>query len=151
MEDGPAHPRCVGQRTTVGGSAPNYLTVAGSSLFVSNGNNDMIERIDLASGEMQAKQRIVPSPLVAGLRGVGPSGMVVSPDGARLYVAESGINAIAVLDARTLQVLGHIPTRVPIPRGDLARRPPSHLRQLQRLLATDRTPARRSRRAISLG
>ena len=36
--------------------------------------------------------------------------MAVSPDGSRLYVAESGINAIGVLDARTLQVLGHIPT-----------------------------------------
>lgn len=95
--------------TTVGGSAPNYLTVAGGSLFVSNGNNDMIERIDLATGKLQAKQRIVPSPLVSRLRGVGPAGMVVSPDGTKLYVAESGINAIGVLDARTLQVLGHIP------------------------------------------
>jgi YVTN family beta-propeller protein len=95
---------------TVGGSAPNYLAVSGGSLFVSNGNNDLIERIDLSTGKLLAKQRIVPSPLVARLRGVGPSGMVVSPDGTRLYVAESGINAIGVLDARTLQVLGHIPT-----------------------------------------
>jgi YVTN family beta-propeller protein len=96
--------------TTVGGSAPNFLTVSGGSLFVSNGNNDLIERLDLANGELLAKQRIVPSPLVARLRGVGPSGMVVSPDGAMLYVAESGINALAVLDARTLQVKGHIST-----------------------------------------
>jgi YVTN family beta-propeller protein len=95
---------------TVGGSAPNYLAVNGNSLFVSNGNNDLIERFDLSNGELLAKQRIVPSPLVARLRGVGPSGMVVSADGARLYVAESGINAIGVLDAHTLQVLGHIPT-----------------------------------------
>ena len=95
---------------TVGGSAPNYLTVSGGSLFVSNGNNDLIERNDLSSGKLIAKQRIVPSPLVSGLRGVGPSGMVMSPDGTRLFVAESGINAIGVLDARTLQVLGHIPT-----------------------------------------
>ena len=96
--------------STVGGSAPNYVAVSGGSLFVSNGNNDLIQRIDLSNGEMLARQRIVPSPLVAHLRGVGPSGMVVSPDGARLYVAESGINAIAVLDARTLHVIGHIPT-----------------------------------------
>jgi len=95
---------------TVGGSAPNFLAVSGDSLFVSNGNNDLIERIDLSSGKLLARQRIVPSPLVSRLRGVGPSGMVVSADGARLYVAESGINAIGVLDARTLQVLGHIPT-----------------------------------------
>ena len=95
---------------TVGGSAPNFLAVSGDSLYVSNGNNDMIERIELSSGKVLAKQRIVPSPLVAGLRGVGPSGLVVSADGGRLYVAESGINAIGVLDARTLAVLGHIPT-----------------------------------------
>ena len=94
----------------VGGSAPNFLAARGEVLFVSNGNNDMIERIDLRQGGIQAKQRITPSPLVSQLRGVGPSGMAVSPDGARLYVAESGINAIGVLDARTLQVLGHIPT-----------------------------------------
>jgi YVTN family beta-propeller protein len=95
---------------TVGGSAPNFLTVRNDALYVSNGNNDMIERIDLRQGKSSARARIVPSPLVAGLRGVGPSGMAVSPDGRRLYVAESGINAIGVLDAATLKVLGHIPT-----------------------------------------
>ena len=95
---------------TVGGSAPNFLAAHGDALFVSNGNNDMIERIDLARNEIVAKQRLVPSPLVARVRGVSPSGMVVSPDGKRLYVAELGINAIAVLDAETLTVLGHIPT-----------------------------------------
>lgn len=95
---------------TVGGSAPNFVAVSRDSLYVSNGNNDMIERFDLSTGQMRARERIVPSPLVARLRGVGPSGMVASPDGARLYVAESGINAIAVLDAHTLRVAGHIPT-----------------------------------------
>ena len=33
---------------TVGGSAPNFLAAHGDALFVSNGNNDIIERIDLA-------------------------------------------------------------------------------------------------------
>jgi len=96
--------------TTVGGSAPNYLVVSGNSLFVSNGNNDMIDRFDISSGKLLARRRIVPSPLVARLRGVGPAGMAISPDGRKLYVTESGINAIAVLDARTLQIWGHIPT-----------------------------------------
>jgi YVTN family beta-propeller protein len=95
---------------TIGGSAPNFLAVRGDSLFVSNGNNDMIERIDLTRGAIVKRQRIVPSRLVERLRGVSPTGMVVSPDGARLYVAELGINAIAVLDAQTLQVIEHIPT-----------------------------------------
>ncbi len=95
---------------TVGGSAPNFLVTHGKSLFVANGNNDLIERIDLSSATIAVAQRISPSPLVSKLRGVGTSGMAVSPDGSRLYVAEMGINAIGVLDARTLQVLGHIPT-----------------------------------------
>ncbi len=95
---------------TVGGSAPNFLVAHGEALFVSNGNNDIIERIDLARNTIVAKQRIVPSPLVARVRGVSPAGMAVSPDGKRLYVAELGINAIAVLDSSTLKVLGHIPT-----------------------------------------
>jgi YVTN family beta-propeller protein len=95
---------------TVGGSAPNFLATHGDALFVSNGNNDIIERIDLAKNRIVEKKRIVPSPLVARVRGVSPSGMALSPDGQRLYVAELGINAIAVLDARTLVVLGHLPT-----------------------------------------
>lgn len=95
---------------TVGGSAPNFLAAQDGKLFVSNGNNDMIERIDLAKNRIVKNQRLVPSPLVARVRGVSPSGMTVSPDGERLYVAELGINAIAVLDAKTLTVRGHIPT-----------------------------------------
>lgn len=95
---------------TVGGAAPNFLTARDNSVYVSNGNNDLIERIDLAQSKSAIRARIVPSPLTAGLRGVGPSGMALSPDGRRLYVAESGINAIGVFDATTLKVLGHIPT-----------------------------------------
>jgi YVTN family beta-propeller protein len=95
---------------TVGGSAPNFLATHGDSLYASDGNNDIVERIDLTTQRITARTRIRPSPLVALLRGVGPSGMVVSPDGRRLYVAESGINAIAVMDARSLKVLGQIPT-----------------------------------------
>ncbi len=95
---------------TVGGSAPNFLAVNGHTLFVSNGNNDIIERIDLDRNEIVASQRLTTSPLMARLRGVGPAGMAVSPDGKRLYVAELGLNAIAVLEARTLAVLGHVPT-----------------------------------------
>lgn len=95
---------------TIGGSAPNFLATHGDSLFVSNGNNDMIERVDLTTNKIVAKERLTPSPLVARLRGVSPAGMAVSPDGRRLFVAELGINAIAVLDAKTLAVKGHIPT-----------------------------------------
>jgi len=95
---------------TIGGSAPNFLVIAGTRLYVSNGNNDEIDVVDLPSQRIVLRKRIRPSPLTAKLRGVGPAGMAVSPDASRLYVAASGINAIVVMDGRTLQVLGYIPT-----------------------------------------
>jgi YVTN family beta-propeller protein len=95
---------------TIGGSAPNFVVNDDSALYVSNGNNDIIEKIDLKTEKVILKRRLVASPLVARLRGVAPTGMTLSPDGKRLYVAESGLNAIAVLDTRSLQILGHIPT-----------------------------------------
>lgn len=95
---------------TVGGSAPNFLAAYGGALYVSNGNNDSIERLDLRRHTLGARVRLRPSPLVAQLRGVGPSGMALTKDGSRLYVAESGINAIAVLDTAAMKVLGRLPT-----------------------------------------
>lgn len=95
---------------TVGGSAPNFVVARGDSLWVSNGNNDTVERLDLPTGRIVRKVRLTPSPLTARLRGVGPSGMALSPAGDRLYVAESGVNAVAVLEAQSLRVLGHLPT-----------------------------------------
>ncbi|HLV79440.1 MAG TPA: bifunctional YncE family protein/alkaline phosphatase family protein, partial [Chthonomonadaceae bacterium] len=98
------------QGPSVGGSGPNYLVTSGGALYVSDGNNDLIERIDPATNTITRRIPIRPSPLVAKLRGVGPSGMALSPDGSRLFVAESGINAIGVIDTNTGRVLGHIPT-----------------------------------------
>ena len=95
---------------TVGGSAPNFVVARGGSLWVSNGSNDTVERISPATARIVRKVRLQPSPLTGRLRGVGPSGMALSPDRRRLYVAESGINAVAVLEATTLRVLGHLPT-----------------------------------------
>ena len=42
-------------------------------------------------------------------RGIIPFGLAVTPDQKTLFVAESGINAIAVIDAKTFRVKGHIP------------------------------------------
>lgn len=95
---------------TVGGSAPNFLAIHGNALYVANGNNDSVERIDLTTGKIAMRTRILPSPLVAKLRGVGPSGMALTKDGKTLYVAESGLNAIGVLDTRTGKMKGHIPS-----------------------------------------
>ncbi len=43
------------------------------------------------------------------LRGQIPFGLALSPDAKRLYVAEAGINAVAVVDLPSYEVLGHLP------------------------------------------
>ncbi len=91
-------------------AAPQQNTPNQNALWISNGNNDLIERLDLQTGKITRRIPLRPSKLTAKLRGVGPSGMAVSPDGSRLYVAESGLNAIGVIDAHTGKVIGHIPT-----------------------------------------
>lgn len=94
----------------VGGSAPNKLLLRGDRLYVSNANNDTVQIFDSRSLKSLKTIKITPSPLVKGLRGVIPSGMVMDRAGKRLYVSESGLNAVAVIDPEKGTVLGHIPT-----------------------------------------
>lgn len=49
-----------------------------------------------------------PEPRLGNLRGIIPFGLALSPDQKRLYVAESGINAVGVIDVPTRRVLGHL-------------------------------------------
>jgi YVTN family beta-propeller protein len=42
--------------------------------------------------------------------GQGPEGTLVQPDGARAYVVLSRDNAVAVIDPKTLEVMGKIAT-----------------------------------------
>ncbi len=94
----------------VGGSCPSYLLPNGSSVYVSNSNDDNVEEIQASTGKILARISLEPSPLIHGYRGVGPTGMTLSPDKSRLYVTESGLNSIAVIDTRSRKVLGLIPT-----------------------------------------
>ncbi len=93
----------------VGGSGPNSLVTTGQYVFVSNGNNDCISVIDTKQGSVVRNIFLKPLPQFAGLRGVIPFGLALSPDKKRLYVAESGINAVAVIDVEKMEVLGHLP------------------------------------------
>jgi YVTN family beta-propeller protein len=94
----------------VGGSSPNSLVATDRFVFASNGNNDMVSVIDIIHDTIAAEIQLRPDQAVKQFRGVIPFGLAVSPDQRRLYIAESGINAVAVVDIPTLQVLGHIPT-----------------------------------------
>jgi YVTN family beta-propeller protein len=94
----------------MGGSSPAGLAVSADTLFVANATNDTVEAYDLVTRARRWTTLLAPVAALAPLRGVLPFGLALSPDGRRLYVAESGINALGVLDAKSGQVLGHVPT-----------------------------------------
>ena len=94
----------------VGGSSPNSLAVTDRYVFVSNGTNDNISVIDMERDTIAAEIPLKLDEAVKQFRGVIPFGLAVSPDQKRLFVAESGVNSIGVIDVPTLKVIGHIPS-----------------------------------------
>ena len=94
----------------VGGSSPNSLAVTDRYVFASNGTNDNISVIDMEHDTIAAEIPLKLHESVKQFRGVIPFGLAVSPDQKRLFVAESGVNAIGVVDISSLKVVGHIPS-----------------------------------------
>ena len=94
----------------VGGSSPNSLVATEDYVFVSNGTNDNISVISIEKDTVINTIALKPDDRIKQFRGVIPFGLALSPDQKRLYVAESGINAIAVINVARQEVLGHIPT-----------------------------------------
>lgn len=122
LED-PQHPKIAAKMKTghlvgalvegipaVGGSSPNSMVATDKYVFVSNGNNDNISVISVEQDTVVNTIYLKPDERVKQFRGVIPFGLALSPDHKRLYVAESGINAIAVIDVPDLKVIGHIPS-----------------------------------------
>lgn len=94
----------------VGGSGPSYVLAVGNSVYISNSNDDTVDEIDASTGKIVGRISLEPSPLLKGLRGVQPTGIAVSADKKRLFVTESGLNSIAVVDRASRKVVGLIPT-----------------------------------------
>ncbi len=94
----------------VGGSSPNSVVATEQYVFVSNGNNDCVSVIDAKTNAVVKTIMLSPDARLGKLRGLIPFGLALSPDGKRVFVAEAGINAVAVIDVPTLTVIGHIPT-----------------------------------------
>ncbi len=94
----------------VGGSSPNSIIATHDYVFVSNGNNDLISVISIAGDSLVRSIALKPDKRMRQFRGVIPFGLALSPDNKRLYVAESGINAIAVINVEDFKVMGHIPS-----------------------------------------
>jgi YVTN family beta-propeller protein len=93
---------------TDGGSSPSGVVATADRVFVSNGHNDSISVIDPKARKVigQIQIRI---PGLENLRGVLPVGMAYDDSRGWLLVAEAGINAIGVIDARNSTVIGHLP------------------------------------------
>jgi YVTN family beta-propeller protein len=104
-----------------GGSSPSGVTVAAGRVWVSNGHNDSITVINAAT--LQVEREIgLRIPGLETLRGILPVGSHYDESTGWLLVAEAGINAIGVIDAKTFTVIGHIPaawfpTRVRVRNG----------------------------------
>ena len=99
----------VGDKS-VGGSSPGAVVAGRERVFVSNATQDSVTIINARSNRVEKTILLEPATTVKGLRGVLPFGMALSPDEKRLYVACSGINAVALLDAQKGQVMGYFPT-----------------------------------------
>jgi YVTN family beta-propeller protein len=98
-------------RTISTGRHPNDLLVAGERLFVTCGNDDVVDIFDRYDGTRE--ERVLVRPWPDAPPGSTPHAIALSPDSTRLYVALSDNNAVAVLDIERrgqTKVMGFIPT-----------------------------------------
>ncbi len=102
------------QAGVVGGAAPSAVVAGYNHIYVALAHTDSV--IVLPPDGSRVEAEIALSPFTGPryqdrqhrpLRGVMPSGLALSAN--RLFVAEAGINAVAVIDPSTKEVLGHIP------------------------------------------
>ena len=77
-------------------------------LYVANANSDSISVVDTAAARVLRTIAIRPFDLE--LAGIAPTALALAPDGATLYVALGGFNAVAVVGTGDGGVRGYIPT-----------------------------------------
>jgi YVTN family beta-propeller protein len=94
----------------VGGAMPNSIVASNKFVYVTNAGNDNIAVIDPVRQEVVEYIDLTLDPRLGNLKGIIPFGLALSPDQQRLFVAESGINAVAVIDVASRTVLGHLST-----------------------------------------
>ncbi|HYU33698.1 MAG TPA: SMP-30/gluconolactonase/LRE family protein [Thermoanaerobaculia bacterium] len=82
----------------------------GGTLYASGGDDDSVFRYDWRDGAATLRDRIELEPKKPEARGRRfPAGLALSPDGARLYVAENLSGTLAVIDAASGHVLQRLP------------------------------------------
>jgi DNA-binding beta-propeller fold protein YncE len=99
----------------VGGTHPSALAVATrnnqSALYVADANEDRIAIVDPAR-EKLIRRIALPPPVHGGVLGLSPDALATSPDRRTLFVAEAGLNSVAVYDVsqpRNPRFRGRIP------------------------------------------
>jgi YVTN family beta-propeller protein len=95
------------------GSHPNTMVWDhDGGLIVADANSDAVSVVD--TGALREARRISVSPYSGAPLSSSPEGLAVSPDGDRLYVADSGADEVTVVDLEARghgpDVLGRIPT-----------------------------------------
>lgn len=108
---------------SLGGSSPCGVLATGDRVYVSNAHNDTITEIE-ASTRKVLREIQIRIPGLESVRGVMPIGMAYHASSGWLLVAESGINAVGVIDTKKGEVIGHLPaawfpSRVTIDRDNV--------------------------------
>ena len=100
--------------STIGGAAPTGVAADETAVYIALAHQDAVAKVSADGKTLVAETELTPFRCAEfedskgrPLRGVMPSGIEVSSG--RIYVAESGINAVGVLDATSLEVIEHIP------------------------------------------
>lgn len=98
----------------VGGASPSGIMADAGHVYVSLAHEDAVAEISADGSSVERSIALSPfsraqfhDALGRRLRGVIPAGMAIS--GSQLFIAEAGIDAVAVVDVKTHKVLGHIP------------------------------------------
>ena len=104
-----------GAHNPVGGAAPTGVVASDEAVYVSLAHQDAVDKVTADGTKLLSETSLTPftgskfqDAKGRPLRGVMPSGLALAKDG-KLYVAESGIDAVAVLDAATMRLIEHIP------------------------------------------
>jgi YVTN family beta-propeller protein len=77
-------------------------------VYVANSNSDSVSVLD--DRDHKVIRTIAVQPFPTKVAGIAPTALAISPDGARLYVACGGINAVALIATATGVLEGTIPT-----------------------------------------
>jgi YVTN family beta-propeller protein len=101
-------------KSAVGGASPTGVVASGDRVYVSLAHEDAVAVLSADGSTQIAEISLTPfngdsflDRQGRPLRGVMPAGLALR--GHRLYVTEAGIDAVAVIDTTSNQVLGHRP------------------------------------------